>query len=146
MNSNLRFDWLKYLIVASDLSNVDPITFIPKIDLQDVLCEAKCRCAISRAYYSIFCSARNYLRDVRQDQRLKRKPEAGFNVHQHVISELLADRTDGNIKRLGQNLDRLRTLRNEADYDDFLLTYTGKTKQAFQISKASESILNNLFS
>jgi uncharacterized protein (UPF0332 family) len=145
MNSN-RFDWLKYLIVASDLSNVDPITLHPKIDLQDVLCEAKCRCAISRAYYSIFCSARNYLRDERQDQRLKRKSEPGFNVHQHVISELLADRTDEKVKRLGQNLERLRTLRNQADYEDVLSTYTSKTKLAFQLSKVSESILNNLIS
>jgi hypothetical protein len=51
----MSFDWSGYLTLANELSN--------KVDeFSDQ--EAVCRSVVSRAYYSVFCLARNYVRDV----------------------------------------------------------------------------------
>ena len=55
----MSFDWAQYLDLSQSLvDSVDGST----------LDEAKLRCAISRAYYAAFCSARNFL--VASDSRL----------------------------------------------------------------------------
>lgn len=65
--------------------------------------EASYRSAVSRAYYGVFLIAREHLR-----VRAKR----GENIHGKVVQELrMRDNTIGN------QLDKMRKLRNQADYD-----------------------------
>ena len=66
----MKFDWEEYFNLAKELAGTTE--------------EAKLRSAVSRAYYSAFCLARNYLRDIQQDPRLSRNKTYDINDHQYV--------------------------------------------------------------
>lgn len=66
----MNFDWEEYFNLAKELAGTTE--------------EAKLRSAVSRAYYSAFCLARNYLRDIQQDPRLSRNKTYDINVHEYV--------------------------------------------------------------
>lgn len=98
----MAFDWIEYLYLAQDLSGMTPD--------EKVTVEAKDRTAIGRAYYAAFWKARNFLRD-----------KEGFipidKVHESVRNQFL--HSDSIIKRkIGENLRRLCTKRNKADYEE----------------------------
>ncbi len=103
----MSFDWSEYLKLAQDLTGQA---------VGSASQEAKQRAAISRAYYAAFCKGRNYLRDV--DKLLV---PSGGRAHQYV-REQFKKNTDRFRKRIGYNLDRLRSDRNKADYDDDVTT------------------------
>ena len=105
--SKMRFDWSEYLNLAQELAATNS-------DSSDNR-EAKLRSAISRAYYSTFCLARNYLRDIEQDPTLFRN-NRDINEHQYVANEFIDHPTKmKNMVKIGENLSRLRELRNKAD-------------------------------
>lgn len=99
----MPFNWPDYLDLARELNT-------PTTNFKSGK-EAQLRSAISRAYYGAAIQARNFL--------LERGVEvpSGSNVHWFVI-----DRFNHSIDRyqlkIGQNLNRLRQLRNKADYSD----------------------------
>jgi hypothetical protein len=101
----MRFDWSEYLSVAQELCRV-------AVSGQPAGLEARQRAAISRAYYSAYISARNHLRDV---ERITVPARA--NPHFFVMREFS---TAKDLRRfqIGMNLDRLRSARNQCDYDD----------------------------
>lgn len=72
--------------------------------------EAFLRSSISRAYYSIFCSARNLTRT-----RGIMFPEG--NEHKQVRL-YFQEETDPIEQQLGSDLNKLRNHRNKADYED----------------------------
>lgn len=93
------FDWTNYLVLAKELGN-----------RQD---EASLRSAISRAYYSAFCNARNRL-----GQQGVTVPKTG-DVHKWVWDQYRLSGTQL-LQSVGIEGDRLRKVRNTADYaDDF---------------------------
>jgi len=98
----MSFDWSQYLNLAQKLAGQE-VTAPGR--------EAELRCAISRAYYAVFCSAKNHLRD-REHLSIPRA-----RVHSYVIDQF-KDSPDSARIQLGQDLDRLRWDRNKADYDD----------------------------
>lgn len=100
----MSFDWSEYLTLAHGL--LDPHTDIATL-------EARCRAAISRAYYAAFGKAKNYLRDVAKDREI---PSSG-RVHEYVIRQFLSN-ADSTHKKIGEILRDLRRRRNMADYDD----------------------------
>ena len=71
----MKFDWLEYFNLAKELAETSK--------------EAELRSAVSRAYYSAFCLARNYLRDIQQDPRLSRNKTYDINDHQYVAEEFI---------------------------------------------------------
>ncbi|MEG4171823.1 MULTISPECIES: hypothetical protein [unclassified Microcoleus] len=71
----MKFDWEEYFNLAKELAETTE--------------EAKLRSAVSRAYYSVFCLARNYLRDIQQDPRLSRNKTYDINDHQYVAEEFI---------------------------------------------------------
>lgn len=99
----MSFDWSEYLNLALELAGqaASPAGQ-----------EARLRTAISRAYYGAFCKGRNHLRD-----KDGRRIPSGGQVHQYVRDEFKKS-TDKLRKQIGHNLDRLRSDRNKADYDD----------------------------
>jgi uncharacterized protein (UPF0332 family) len=99
------FDWEEYLRLAEELSSTSATTML----------EARYRAAISRTYYACFCSARNFLRDHDRRTDLPRDE----NVHVFVRDTFLANEHPDRLL-IGLNLDRLRTSRNRADYDDVI--------------------------
>jgi uncharacterized protein (UPF0332 family) len=101
----MSFDWVEYLSLAEDLCTV-PVSGPP------VGMEAQQRAGVSRAYYAAFILARNRLRDV-DGIRVPRHA----NAHQFVATHYLNNR-DPIRSAIGSRLNRLRTARNQCDYDD----------------------------
>ena len=71
----MKFDWEEYFNLAQELAGTNE--------------EAKLRSAVSRAYYSAFCLARNYLRDIQQYPRLWRNKTYDINAHQYVAEKFI---------------------------------------------------------
>jgi uncharacterized protein (UPF0332 family) len=93
----MSFDWKDYVDLAEDLLN---------------RAEESClRSSISRAYYGVFCIARN-MKSYRNY-----KPKKGENIHWIVINAY-KNSSDGKEKNIGRILDKLRKSRNDADYDE----------------------------
>lgn len=90
----MSFDWTDFIRLADAL-----------IKSKD---EASLRSGISRAYYGVFCIARN-----RKGFKNYKKPD----VHRKVIDKY--QNSNSNKERyIGRVLDGLRRERNDADYDE----------------------------
>ena len=100
----MTFDWSNYLHLAEELVRNKP----PLLPSE----EACMRTAISRSYYSAFCTARNHARD----QESFRPSRAGED-HGRVIRHFRGA-PDHKRRKIGTDLDRLRIDRGRADYDD----------------------------
>lgn len=98
----MTFDWNEYFKLAQELSQ--------RKDGTDPQREARLRSAISRSYYSVFCSARNHLNK-------KKVPLPKENIHASVKDQY-RNSSDTTLRQIGNNLERLRIDRNKADYDD----------------------------
>ena len=134
--SQRRFDWSEYLNLAQELSATNSDSSANR--------EAKLRSAISRAYYSTFCLARNYLRDIEKDPRLFRK-NRDINEHQYVAEEFIYHPTKmKNMVKIGENLSRLRELRNKADYEDTMFNLQREARTALMLAQNIISALSNL--
>lgn len=81
-------------------------------DLADRGDEAGLRCAMSRAYYAAFCSARNHLRD------RESVPTPRTGAAHRTVWDKFEEGPDGDRRLIGTLGVRLRRSRNKADYDD----------------------------
>jgi uncharacterized protein (UPF0332 family) len=88
--------------------------------------EATLRCAVSRCYYSAFCSARNHARD-RFGWTPSYKPEDHSDVKRQFALRARNKVADG--------LDRLRQWRNQCDYDDEVPNVEILAKEAVKTTK-----------
>lgn len=132
----MRFDWSEYLNLAQELAATNSDSSANN--------EAKLRSAISRAYYATFCLARNYLRDIEKDPKLSRK-NRDFNEHQYVAEEFIYHPTKmKNMVKIGENLSKLRELRNKADYQDTMFNLQNSVKNALMLAQNIRSALNEL--
>lgn len=115
----MKFDWFKDYDLAKQLAGVNLINTDDSANNSQLqISEAKLRSSISRAYYGAFCIARNYLRDVLLDPRLS-KARDSINEHQYVADEFrLNNAKNKKMVEIGNDLGRLRILRNKADYED----------------------------
>lgn len=112
-----NFNWMHYLEVAQ--------LYVSDLDAQqDVLAEAKQRCYISRAYYSLFIRTRNYLvkkyneRDLLEKDR-ERDPAKRKGSHERVFLSC-SKKKDATLREIGANLFNLFNLRKMADYEDYM--------------------------
>jgi len=134
--SKMRFDWSEYLNLAQELAATNSDSSANR--------DAKLRSAISRAYYSTFCLARNYLRDIEKDPRLFRK-NRDINEHQYVAEEFIYHPTKmKNMVKIGENLSRLRELRNKADYEDTIFNLQKEARNALVLAENIISALSKL--
>lgn len=106
--SSMVFDWNQYLELARELEG-----------RRD---ESALRSAASRAYYSVFCQARNWL----EARGWTRPP---VDVHASVWREF---RNSGDFKRKQIGIDgtRLKRMRVMADYFDTLLNPSSHARDA----------------
>jgi uncharacterized protein (UPF0332 family) len=89
--------------------------------------EAHERAAMSRAYYAMFCTARNELRDTIEDEYSP--PECG-SEHMYVWNLYKEDRHPRGARQIGVLGNRLRRYRNRADYDDVILNFSDLVEDA----------------
>lgn len=96
----MTFDWKEFLKVAKFLRNYKE---------GDITEEAVLRCAVSRAYYAVFCYTRNFARD-----------NLGFIPTHEAKDHTLLRRflRSKNKTAVASFLDDLRKWRNNCDYDD----------------------------
>ena len=126
-----KFDWSEYFNLAKELAGTTE--------------EAKLRSAVSRAYYSVFCLARNYLRDIQQDPRLSRNKTYDINDHQYVAEEFIYNQSKSQTKiEIGKDLTRLRIIRNKADYEDTIFNLQKEARNALVLAENIISALSNL--
>jgi len=118
----MSFCWKDYI----DLSH----TLISS-SKNNTLEKAYLRTAVSRAYYGIFCIARNYLRDKRNIQI------PSLSTHEFVINKF---KYSNDLKEtlIGNYLGSLRDERNKADYED---NYQIDTNIANNILASSNQVL-----
>jgi uncharacterized protein (UPF0332 family) len=82
--------------------------------------EATERAAISRAYYSAFCHARNYAYN-----KHGFTPTRKAKDHELLISHFeIIEQVDSAFEGVADNLDELRIWRNNCDYDDEVAVIT----------------------
>lgn len=124
----MSFNWDDYLFLAQDLAAPSNL---PNQ-------EARLRSAISRAYYSAFCKARNFLRD---EQRVQ-IPTTG-EAH-HLVWLHFKNRRDTVYKKIGENLRRLLNDRRCADYDDVIMDLPFLANKALWRAQEIVSALDKL--
>jgi uncharacterized protein (UPF0332 family) len=118
----MKFDWSEYFNLAKELAETSK--------------EAELRSAVSRAYYSAFCLARNYLRDIQQYPRLWRKKTYDINAHQYVAEKFIYNQSKSQIMiEIGKDLSRLRKMRNKADYEDTMFNLKREARTALMLAQ-----------
>lgn len=110
----MSFDWKEYLNLARSLQNQQGSNYSQ---------EATSRSAISRAYYSAFCHARNFIRD-----------REGFNPYNNAMDH---SRVRKHFERqrksdISDSLNELRRWRNACDYNDTVNDLSELLKDALQ--------------
>ncbi len=125
----MNFDWSDYLDFAQTLV-ASKATYPSQ--------EAALRTAISRAYYSAFCKSRNYLRDIDNIQNSRTA-----EIHK-LVQETLKNSENKNRKKIGTNLERLRRIRNKADYEDNFSDLQQQATLALKWAKEINTDLNKL--
>jgi uncharacterized protein (UPF0332 family) len=126
----MTFDWYQYLVLAEYLyDNRD--TFPDR--------EACLRAAISKVYYAAFCLARNYARDLDR-LVLDESAQDHGSVKKHYIRA-----PDPKNRQVGNSLDRLRDLRNQADYSDTIDKLEDLAKAAISQSKQVHTLLKQIY-
>lgn len=89
--------------------------------------DARKRSAVSRAYYAMFCTARNELKNAIDDGY--NPPECG-SEHKYVWDLYKEDRHPKGTPQIGVLGNRLRRYRNKADYDDVILNFSDIVEDA----------------
>ncbi len=127
----MKFDWSEYFNVAKELAETSK--------------EAELRSAVSRAYYSAFCLARNYLRDIQQYPRLWRNKTYDINAHQYVAEKFIYNQSKSQTMiEIGKDLSRLRKMRNKADYEDTMFNLKREARTALMLAENIISALSKL--
>src|SRR4028118_849412 len=127
----MKFDWSEYFYLAKELAETSE--------------EAELRSAVNRAYYSAFCLARNYLRDIQQYPRLWRNKTYDINDHQYVAEEFIHNQSKSQTMiEIGKDLTRLRKMRNKADYEDTMFNLQREARNALVLAENIISALSNL--
>lgn len=96
------FDWEKFVMLASLLLVEEEEEYV--------------RTAVSRYYYGLFGVIRRYLINVKHKNYLR---NGGSDVHRKIYNELRFS-NDSTEKHISSILNKLRLIRNSADYDDYL--------------------------
>lgn len=91
----MSLDWKDYVRLAEDLLNRTEESYL--------------RSSISRAYYGVFCIARN--------KKCHKNYTGPDNIHWKVINEY-KNSNNRSEQNIGWILDKLRKSRNDADYDE----------------------------
>ena len=118
----MKFDWSEDFNLAKQLAETSE--------------EAELRSAVSRAYYSAFCLARNYLRDIERDPRLSRNKTYDINVHKYVADEFIHYKSKSKTMiEIGNDLNRLRNMRNKADYEDTMFNLKREARIALMLAQ-----------
>lgn len=114
----MNFDWTHYFILAKKLAGWSITVPIDN--------DANLRSAISRAYYAAFHEVDKFL-------AIDKFPGGGQR-HAAIIQYLQSNQ-DRNLNKIGNNLNRLRSDRNKADYYDTVPDLKNQTNSAIKTAE-----------
>lgn len=100
--------------------------------------ESNIRSGISRYYYAGFCSVRNYLVEIMDETEFV----GGYNIHKRICNRLIQSQNDTEAS-IGEKLNFLKELRNEADYD-WRLDFDYFNNRLIVVQKDSKMILEQV--
>jgi hypothetical protein len=100
--------------------------------------EAMLRAAISRAYYAVFWRGRRYFETARPPQRLSR-----FGAHLELQS-LFSNYPAQILRAIAFDVEQLRLLRNQADYQASMPDLENDTTNALQLANRLLNDIGNL--
>ncbi len=126
----MSFDWSEYLNIARELAGQSTVLSSA---------EAKKRCAISRAYYAAFCSARNHLRDKDNDLNIP----VGGDAHGYVRRQFKTSK-DKVRREVGEDLARLVAKRNLVDYKDDITSLANLDGETYLALNWSQEVISDL--
>jgi len=112
----MSFEWSEYLDFSKEL-------IFPSGKILYPANEVILRICISRAYYSVFCLSRNYLRDIENNIIIKkayynndtRDLKKNGGIHKYVFTQFRSDREKIYV---ANKLKKLKVRREKADYHD----------------------------
>lgn len=102
-------DWYAYLSLAKELAE-------PEEGLSHNEIQARQRSAVSRAYYAIFCTAR----DIFDPDYRSRSRENGSS-HANLWKKLKNDPDREEVRYIGEQAALLGESRRQADYEEFIM-------------------------
>ena len=126
----MSFNWSEYLNIARELAGQATASSSA---------EAKKRCAISRAYYAAFCSARNYLRDKDNDLDIP----VGGDAHGYVRRQFKTSKNKVR-REVGEYLARLVAKRNLVDYKDDITPLANLDGETHLALNWSQEVISDL--
>lgn len=119
------FDWEDYLVQAQMLASIGN--------------EAALRSAVSRAYYSAFGLGLRRLRDVEG-----RAVPNSSAAHKYVWKTFAVDPSDQTRQLIGVTLNRLRSARNHADYDNSVNDLVGLSQLSLEDAQLVVNLVRSL--
>ena len=125
----MTFPWVDYLTVAEALVQ-QRSTFAPE--------EACCRASISRAYYAVFCAARNYAVAAEGLQL------GGTGGDHQQVQRHFQHGPRPEHRTLGTTLARLRRARNRADYANTMSQVVRQAQEAVEHARRGFGALEAL--
>jgi uncharacterized protein (UPF0332 family) len=123
----VSFDWTGFYIVADSLVNSPPTGFD----------EAAFRCAISRAYYAAFCSARDYA--ISKGVHLSTDGRAHGELVRHYKRA-----PNQAMNTIGTRLRDLRRNRRDADYTTSITISEAKARASLHDANEVLTLLSGL--
>lgn len=122
----MDFDWKEYFKIAKYLSWAEE---------EGISKEAFFRTAVSRAYYSVFCSARNLA-----VEKLNYKKEKKAEDHRK-LRKFLSDRGH---RALSSLINELRVWRNLCDYEDKVENIDRCYQSSLKYAEQAFKIINQI--
>ena len=125
----MTFNWIDYFNLAENSYN---------FACEDTSCtikEAYYRNSISRAYYSVFCEARKYVKDI---DKVVFTSGAHLKLQDYLMGQ------GGKKSTIGNQLKQLHQDRIQADYHDKLNSPNKKAGKALSPAKKISTSLNDL--
>lgn len=123
-------DWFAYYRLAKEWAEAD---------WPDEDWEAYRRSAVSRAYYAMYCTARDKLHDAG-----RYNPSKCESKHLHVWKTYKEDREYPERENIGRVGDRLRRARIKADYDGFIDDFPDVVEYAMADAQELKDALEGL--
>jgi len=120
----MSFDWKEYLSLAKELAGQAR---------KPASTEAKLRTAISRAYFSVYHCAKNYLINKNMLKDLR-------HITHELVRDTFKDSDKEDWRDVGMTIDRLVWARVKADYREF----TGIEKKVIEVLSDSETVIDKI--
>ena len=130
LSSSKEYNWTQYILLSDKLIKDDVI----KIEDVDIERETFYRCALSRAYYGAFCTARKLCKS----KLTKTGKDHG------IVKEHFKNGSSKTEKKIGATLERLFDARCEADYEDIVENLGFKAQLFVKVALSIPGLVSKL--